>query len=303
MSLAIVIPAYKAAYLEKTLHSILEQSCRDFTLYICDDASPDDIIGTVKPFIGKLDLKYKRFEENAGGKDLVLQWERSISLCKEEYIWLFSDDDIMPSDAVERFYKVLSQNPGAQFFRFPLSWAADDGSPSREFPPLPQGVSSAKDLLSDINSMRRQGAAIEYVFSRELFSSLKMIHFPLAWCSDTATFYNYANHSAGVVNIPGAPVLWRAESGANISSNTALSDAKMDALILFVSWLKDNYEGPFDKRFSTELRTLIETNLHYSFNRNYSARKLWALCKEYYAIDRYRAIKLFVKSLIKRHAR
>jgi len=281
----------------------MEQSCREFTLYICDDASPEDIIGTVKPFMEKLDLKYKRFDENAGAKDLVFQWERSISICREDYIWLFSDDDIMPSDAVERFYMALSQNPGARFFRFPLAWTADDGSPSREYPPLPQGVSSPKELLSDINSMKRQGAAIEYIFSRKLFSSIKMVHFPLAWCSDTATFYNYAKHSSGVVNIPGAPVLWRAESGANISSNPALSEIKMDALILFVAWLKDNYEGPFDKRFSTDLRTLLKTNLRYSFNGNYSVKKLWALCKEYFAIDRYRAVKLFVKSLIKRQAR
>ena len=38
--IAIVIPAYKCRFLRQTLDSIVVQTCRSFTVYIGDDASP-----------------------------------------------------------------------------------------------------------------------------------------------------------------------------------------------------------------------------------------------------------------------
>ena len=42
-NLAIVIPAYKATFLAAALDSIAAQTCRDFTLYIGDDCSPNNL--------------------------------------------------------------------------------------------------------------------------------------------------------------------------------------------------------------------------------------------------------------------
>jgi len=106
--LAIVIPAYKADYFEQALESIAGQTCTNFTLYIGDDASPHDLYAIVKDFESKINLHYKRYDENLGSKDLVAQWERCIDLVKDEkWIWLFSDDDLMAKHCVEEFYKSL----------------------------------------------------------------------------------------------------------------------------------------------------------------------------------------------------
>lgn len=40
--IAIVIPAYKCRFLRQTLDSIVVQTCRSFTVYIGDDASPQN---------------------------------------------------------------------------------------------------------------------------------------------------------------------------------------------------------------------------------------------------------------------
>ena len=41
--IAIVIPAYKCRFLRQTLDSIVVQTCRSFTVYIGDDASPQNL--------------------------------------------------------------------------------------------------------------------------------------------------------------------------------------------------------------------------------------------------------------------
>lgn len=103
-NLAFVIPTYRALYLRDTLNSLAEQTCQDFRVYIGNDASPDDIDAIVEEFREKLDIIYYRFEENLGGKDLVSHWQRCIDLCKdEEWICLFSDDDILEPKCVESF--------------------------------------------------------------------------------------------------------------------------------------------------------------------------------------------------------
>ena len=72
--LAIIIPAYKATFLSAALDSIAAQTCKDFTLYVGDDYSPEPIGPIVEAYLNKIDLFYQRFDSNLGGKDLVAQW-------------------------------------------------------------------------------------------------------------------------------------------------------------------------------------------------------------------------------------
>ena len=109
-NLAIVIPAYKATFLAAALDSIAAQTCKDFTLYIGDDHSPNNLEEIVGRYREKINLVYKRFDNNLGGKDLVAQWERCIDMTQdEEWLWLFSDDDVMEPSCVENFYRVYKK--------------------------------------------------------------------------------------------------------------------------------------------------------------------------------------------------
>ena len=106
--LAIIIPAYKATFLPAALDSIAVQTCKDFTLYVGDDCSPEPIGNIVEQYKDKIKLVYQRFDTNLGGKDLVAQWERCIAMSKDEpYIWLFSDDDVMEPNCVEQLLKQI----------------------------------------------------------------------------------------------------------------------------------------------------------------------------------------------------
>ena len=111
--LAIVIPAYKATFLPVALDSIAMQTCKDFTLYVGDDCSPEPIGSIVEQYKDKVNLVYQRFDTNLGGKDLVAQWERCIAMSREEpYIWLFSDDDVMEPSCVEELLRQIEKTEG-----------------------------------------------------------------------------------------------------------------------------------------------------------------------------------------------
>ena len=85
-SIAIIIPAYKKDFLRSTLESIAAQDCRDFTVYVGDDASPADIYGIVHSFEDRIDIVYHRFEYNLGRTDLVGHWKRCIDMSDEQAI-------------------------------------------------------------------------------------------------------------------------------------------------------------------------------------------------------------------------
>ena len=118
-SLAIIIPAFKKRFLRETLNSIASQTCKNFTVYIGDDYSPDNLEVIVDEFRNLIDLKYVRFKNNIGAKNLVKHWNRCLNLINdEEWVWLFSDDDLMEPNCVDLFYKELENETEKLIFRF-----------------------------------------------------------------------------------------------------------------------------------------------------------------------------------------
>lgn len=169
--MAIVIPAYKGRFLKETLDSIAVQAHKDeFVLYIGDDASPERLDKIVESYQNKVNLVYHRFSENMGGKDLVAHWERCIQLSAEPFIWLFSDDDLMPADGVERVMEALSRphHQRGYFFRFPLAVIDGENKRIRANRPLEEGSVSCYRLLLDKLQGKIDSAAVEYVQSGDM---------------------------------------------------------------------------------------------------------------------------------------
>jgi glycosyltransferase involved in cell wall biosynthesis len=234
--LAIVIPAYKESFLSEALDSVACQSNPNFTLYVGDDTGTGQLKDIVQKYAVKLDLVYKAFPENIGTADLASHWERCIELTADEkYIWLFSDDDIMPADAVERFYNCVKLHSGHDLYRFNILQTAGDMIPVSSVTAHPEIEASYDFLIRRLKGVTLS-AACEYIFSREIFKKYGgLVHFPLAWCTDDASWYLFGKER-GIVTIPGEPVLWRI-SGKNITSSPRLSGKKYCATLKFFLWL------------------------------------------------------------------
>jgi len=263
--LAIIIPAFKSTFFRECLWSISQQSVKHFRVYVCNDAGDSEIEVIVNEYSKIIPISYKYFENNLGRISLTKQWERCIFQSEDEpWIWLFSDDDIMPSDAVERFYSSLEQTPLMDVFRFPLAIINEKSEIIRVNKNLPRHISNfdalRKKLRGEIST-----AACEYIVRRSrIYSCGGYKEFPLAWCSDDASILSFANVT-GMEIIGGAPVLWRNAANINISNSTLYDSQKLDAVEQFIIYLTYNYPELFeDNSFLIDLSIYTKTILYVS---------------------------------------
>lgn len=237
-NLAIVIPAYKSTFLSAALDSIAAQTCKDFTLYIGDDCSPHDLKSIVDKYTDKINIVYKRFDENLGGRDLVAQWERCIDMTQgEEWLWLFSDDDVMESECVASFFKEIQINGTTHdIYHFNVKVINDKGIITRtpkKYPLVIFSIDYYKGKMSGVYI----SLVVENIFSRNVYEKNEGFqNFDLAWGSDTATWIKFMNEK-GMKSIIGPNVLWRSGS-ENISSSflSPIIERKISALNDFFFW-------------------------------------------------------------------
>ena len=239
-NLAIVIPFYKAFFFEEALKSIANQTNKDFTLYIGDDASPENIAHLIDGYKDKINIVYKRFPTNIGSYSLTKHWTRCIELTNdEEWLWLFGDDDIMPIDAVERFYKTIVTEPNEDLFRFNLQIIDADGKVILPITQNPQRENCTSYIKRRLN-FKLISTVVEYVFSRNAFERNNGFEkYPLAWCADDATWLKIGKDK-GIYTIDGLPISWRF-SGKNISSLNSNYQQKVEALLLYLKFISKNF--------------------------------------------------------------
>lgn len=236
--LAIIIPAYKATFLPAALDSIAAQTCKDFTLYVGDDCSPEPIGSIVEQYRDKIELVYQRFETNLGGKDLVAQWERCIAMSQDEpYIWLFSDDDVMEPNCVEELFNQIENTKGAyNLYHFNVDVVDERGAfkwRKQDYP----AVLSAYRFYCGKNSMRLSAFVVENVFTRKVYERFGgFMKYDLAWGSDIATWIVFCGEK-GMCTVPHARVKWR-QSSQNISPNYSrqISERKLRADQNLLNW-------------------------------------------------------------------
>ncbi len=235
--LAVVIPAFRARFLQSALTSLAAQTDRRFTVYVGDDASPDDVRGVCQAWQGTLDLRYTRFERNLGGQDLVAQWMRCIALSDEPWVWLFSDDDELEPECVEAWRAARRQNPNTPLFHFDVRRIDADSNVLSETPPFPDGLTARAFVLARLQG-RLASFAPDYVFERAALDAAGGFKsFPMAWCSDDATWFMLAN-VGGICPVRGPRVRWRL-SGSNISSSgSGHGNAKVVASVMYLEWLQ-----------------------------------------------------------------
>jgi glycosyltransferase involved in cell wall biosynthesis len=260
--LAIVIPAYKSAFLREVLESIADQSCRDFQVYVGDDASPENIRDIVREFSGKLPIHYHRFSKNLGGISLSEHWRRSIDLSDEPWVWLFSDDDLMEEGCVEAFYRELRATSSRhELYRFNTCSIDSQGRLVSENTRHPQNETGPDFLVSRLRG-GRTSTAQELIFSRSVWETVGGFpDFPLGWASDDA-FIAMLGARKPIRVMPGPLLKWRL-SGKNISTDNSFAMAiqKLQACRKFVEWAADFLkkspptEGPLT---NGELAALLE---------------------------------------------
>lgn len=240
-SLAIIIPAYKSTFLDAALDSIAAQTCKDFTVYIGDDNSPNHLEEIVERYKDKMQLVYKKFDTNVGGKDLVAQWKRCVEMAQsEKWLWLFSDDDVMEPRCVEEFYQTVKEHQNVGLVHFNLLKLENSTGKLYDLPKFPE-YCPAKMYLDEKVRGHFISMVVEFVTRRDVYEKTGGFqNFNMAWGSDFCSWVKFSHAAGGIWTCPTAKVHWR-ESNENISPDTSNKTVyrKMNSVIKYVKWLTD----------------------------------------------------------------
>ena len=89
-------------YILEQLRSIEEQTVKPDEIVICDDGSSDDTVAVIREYAvqSALDIKLYQNEKNLGFRR---NFEKAISLCTKDVVFLCDQDDVWVRDKVERF--------------------------------------------------------------------------------------------------------------------------------------------------------------------------------------------------------
>ncbi len=268
-SLAIVIPAYKVAFLSQTLNSLVAQTNKNFNVYIGDDLSPDNIKEVVDLYKNKLNITFKRFEFNIGASDLAKQWQRCINLIKnEDWIWVLPDDDIISFNCVEIFYKIVKSDINKdKLYRFQSEHIDENGNLLKELPICPP-LENNIDFLIDKLKFKRNSSVAEYIFaSKEYLSVDGFVSLPLAWGSDDLLWIKLSQTN-DIITLPEGKVGLR-QSKNNISNNIkSYKNIKFDAKYIYLKILLSDslLIKKLEKKYSiTEFKKIISDHLFYEY--------------------------------------
>ena len=96
---SIAMTSYNGSkFIEKQLNSLCNQTYKNFEVVICDDCSTDETVQIISKFKEKLKINLIENQKNLG---MVKNFEKSISLCKGEFIALCDWDDIWLPQKIE----------------------------------------------------------------------------------------------------------------------------------------------------------------------------------------------------------
>ncbi len=232
--LAIVVPAWKAAFLQQALASIAAQTDPRYVCHVFDDAGDPAVARICAQFP---QFHYSRFDTNLGGTSLVAHWNRCLARVPEPWVWLFSDDDVMAPECVAAFHAVQKQRPACRVFQFAVDMVSSDLA-SVWWRSIPPAWECAADFVAARLAGRRLSCLPDHVFH---WPTLRdglggFIDFPLAWNADDAA-WAWLGRQHGMGGVPQAKVLWR-QSEHNISNAAHGRWSKLGADIAYLQWLK-----------------------------------------------------------------
>lgn len=302
VELAIIIPAFKAKYFRYSLESLRKQTRKDFNIYVCDDDSPDDLKSIVDEFID-LPIIYHKFKNNLGCTDLVGQWNRCVSISNSErWICLFSDDDIMDSRCVEKFYEIKS-NSHVEVFRF-NTIIIDENNQS--FYPAVFGPSfeTSESMAYYLLMGERGNSMPDHIFSRNVYEKNGgFVKTDFGQAADWATSILFSKEK-GIQIIPNAILYWR-RSDLNITSNAFKNrEVTIKGYYQFIYWVvnhfaylknNENEITYFQMIQAIRANFLIVIIKHYKGLSLNQYRKTFYLMRTYLQLSRIQCLFYFIK--------
>ena len=120
---SVIVPNYRhARFLPRRLESILNQTYRDFSMLILDDASDDDSREVIERYRDRPGTSIVYNDANSGS--VFRQWEKGIQLTDSDYVWIAESDDWADPGFLSRLVPLLDEHASVSV-AYAQSWLAD----------------------------------------------------------------------------------------------------------------------------------------------------------------------------------
>jgi glycosyltransferase involved in cell wall biosynthesis len=107
---SVIIPNYNhAPYLKQRIESVLNQTYKDFELILLDDASTDNSLEVIQPYIDDPKITHLKVNNKNSGSTFK-QWQKGIDLAQGEYIWIAESDDWAQTNFLHEMVLGLEDN-------------------------------------------------------------------------------------------------------------------------------------------------------------------------------------------------
>ena len=236
MKFSVIIPAYKAAFFQEAVGSVLHQTFADWELVLVDDASPEDLESLIAPALADPRVKYFRNGKNFGAVDVVDNWNRGLGYCSGDYVICMGDDDRILPECLSNYAALIEAFPDYKLFHAMTQIIDSKGDVTECLEERPQTESSLEMLLARWKG-RKQFMG-DFCFDRkELIKNGGFYKMPLAWGSDDVTAFMTAKGGPGVANTsaPGFQYRW---NDATITSNGSY-ELKVSAMMQCADWYRE----------------------------------------------------------------
>lgn len=292
--LAIVIPYYKIDFFEETLKSVASQKDKRFTLYIGNDASPDDPFPLIEKYFPNGNYHYFDYKENLGGKNLAMQWERILENVIEEWFQILGDDDVISENFVEQFYKNLpeAKKNGSNIIKFSQCQIDENSVKITDFTAYPTTFSSIENFKQKFLLGHRSSLS-EYIFRIEIYKKYNFKKFPLAWHSDDYAVLQFSGKS-DIYFIDKAKVLVRVSDKSISGSNHGEEEKKL-ATYQFMGEILNNHTELLPEKFIREkMQWQIDTAYRNRWKLNINLLRLYLSLKDYTGVFRIPKIYFYL---------
>ena len=290
--LAIVIPYYKIVFFEETLKSVASQTDKRFTLYIGNDASPDNPFPLIKKYFPEENYNYFDYKENLGGKNLSMQWERILENVEEEWFQILGDDDVISENFVEEFYKMLPEiiHKDCNVVKFSQCWINENGETITDFTEYDQLIDPADNIGYKIMKAQRSSLS-EHIFRKKQYLKFNFKKFPLAWATDDVAVLEFSERKY-IYFIKHSKVFVRF-SNENISGITYNQLEKKNAKIASEKYLIKKHYKNLTKE---SLLKMINNQIYYRYH--FKTPLGFSLFKMYYYLGLYKKIIALPKTYL-----
>ena len=205
-------------------------------------------------------IRYYRNEENIGGKDLVRQWNHSISFATGDYVVLAADDDKYKPEFCEDVLRLAEKYPEVDLIHSSVEQIDEDGFHLWDDSILPE-YTSKYEYLNWWLTGRSFTCVGNFAFKRSALMAMGgFMDFPCAFGSDIATPISLSKN--GVANTQQMLFCFR-QSEQHLSADRSRFKEKLEAISLLSVFLRSiHYEEP-DNTADKEFYSIVnEDYLH-----------------------------------------